>query len=54
MFSLNDYLMRLVNNNMIETYEAYINAVDKKAILSALKADDYKTDFLSRLDLLEA
>jgi len=54
MISLNDYLIKLVNNNMIETYEAYIRAVDKKGIISLLKAEEYKTDFLSKLDLLEA
>lgn len=54
MFSLNDYLMKLVDNNMIETYEAYINAVDKKSIIASLKSNDYKIDFLSRLDLLQS
>ena len=54
MSTLNDYLMRLVNSNMIETYEAYLKAVDKKGIISALRAKKYKTDFLSKLDLLEA
>lgn len=53
MISLNDYLMFLVNSNMIETYEAYLRAVDKKGIIGMLKAKEYKTDFLSRLDMLE-
>ncbi len=52
MSSLNDYLMHLVNSNMIETYEAYLKAEDKKGIICALKSKEYKTDFLSKLDLL--
>jgi len=53
MISLNASLMQLVDNNLIETYEAYLRAVDKKGIIGALQAKEYKTDFLSRLDMLE-
>jgi twitching motility protein PilT len=53
MISLNDYLMTLVDGNLIETYEAYLCAIDKKGIIAMLKARGYKTDFLSRLDLLD-
>lgn len=52
MISLNDYLMKLVDTNMIETYEAYIRSGDKKGMISSLKAKGYKMDFLSKLDLL--
>jgi twitching motility protein PilT len=54
MISLNDYLLSLVNNNLIETYEAYLRAVDKKAIISTLREKKYKTDFLSKLDLFDS
>lgn len=54
MTPLNDYLLKLVDSNMIETYEAYLRAVDKKGILFLLKEKGYRIDFLSKLDLLES
>jgi twitching motility protein PilT len=54
MISLNDYLMSLVDRNLIETYEAYLRSVDKKGMIGLLKSKEYKTDFLSKLDMLDS
>jgi|GEM_PF-3135548 len=47
MITMNDALIKLVNDGVVEPREAYMKAMDKHNLLTAFQSHQISTDFLS-------